>query len=72
MSFSELHAKVSAAMGREAPIADVGELGRFAVEGACARHFVIARQLDATAELLHRRAEAIRDGVLPPPYRLGV
>jgi NAD(P)-dependent dehydrogenase (short-subunit alcohol dehydrogenase family) len=72
MTFVELHAAVSAAMGREAPVADVAELGRFAVEGACARRFVIARDLDATAELLHRRADAIATAALPPPYRLGV
>ncbi len=72
LTFDELHAKVSAALGREAPVADVAELGRFAVDGACERRFVIARELGATAELLHRRADAIGDATLPPPYRLGV
>jgi NAD(P)-dependent dehydrogenase (short-subunit alcohol dehydrogenase family) len=72
MTFEELYSKVSAAMGRDAPIADLAALGRFAVEGACARRFVIAHDLEATAELLHRRADAIGRGILPPPYRLGV
>jgi NAD(P)-dependent dehydrogenase (short-subunit alcohol dehydrogenase family) len=72
MTFTQLHAKVSAALGREAPVADVAELGRFAVDGACARRYVIGHDLDATAELLHRRADAIGTARLPPPYRLGV
>jgi NAD(P)-dependent dehydrogenase (short-subunit alcohol dehydrogenase family) len=71
-SFDELRARVTAATGREAPVADVGELGRFAVQGALDRRFVIAHDLDATAELLHRRADALGKAELPPAHRLGV
>jgi hypothetical protein len=63
---------VSAATGREAPVADVASLGEFAVEGALARRYVIAHGLGDTAELLQRRAEAIGRGELPPAHRLGV
>ena len=47
-------------------------LGEFAVDGALRRDFIIARDLDDTAELLHRRADAIGAGQLPPSHRLGV
>jgi NAD(P)-dependent dehydrogenase (short-subunit alcohol dehydrogenase family) len=72
MTFAELHAKVSASMGRDAPVADLPALGRFAVDGACERRFVIAHGLDSTADLLHRRADAIGLGEQPPPYSLGI
>lgn len=71
-TFDELVARVSAATGRDAPVADVGSLGEFAVEGALARRYVIAHDLGDTAELLRRRAEAIGRGELPPAHRLGV
>lgn len=72
MTFEELKARVSAATGRDAPVADVAALGEFAVDGALQRRFVIAHGLEATAELLHRRADAIGRGELPPAHRLGV
>jgi NAD(P)-dependent dehydrogenase (short-subunit alcohol dehydrogenase family) len=72
MTFDELRARVTAATGREAPVADVGALGEFAVDGALERRFVIAHGLDDTGELLHRRADAIARGDLPPAHRLGV
>lgn len=70
-TFEELRARVSAATGQEAPVADVSALGAFAVEGALERRFVIAHDLDVTAELLHRRADAIGRGRQPPAHRLG-
>ena len=71
-TFDQLKARVAEATGREPAVADIGELGELAVEGARTRRFVIAHDLDATAELLHRRAEAIGRGELPPQHRLGV
>jgi NAD(P)-dependent dehydrogenase (short-subunit alcohol dehydrogenase family) len=71
-TFDELVARVSAATGRDAPVADVASLGEFAVEGALERRYVIAHDLGDTAELLRRRAEAIGRGELPPAHRLGV
>jgi NAD(P)-dependent dehydrogenase (short-subunit alcohol dehydrogenase family) len=71
-TFDELVARVSAATGRDAPVADVAALGEFAVDGALARRYVIAHDLDDTAELLRRRAEAIGRGELPPAHRMGV
>ncbi len=72
MTFDELRERVTAATGRDAPVADVGELGEFAVQGALERRYVIGHDLAATAELLHRRADAIGRGELPPAHRLGV
>jgi NAD(P)-dependent dehydrogenase (short-subunit alcohol dehydrogenase family) len=72
MTFEELRARVSAATGRDAPVADVSELGEFAVQGALERRFVIAHGLEDTSELLHRRAEAIGRAELPPAHRMGV
>jgi NAD(P)-dependent dehydrogenase (short-subunit alcohol dehydrogenase family) len=72
MSFDQLKERVAAATGTEPKVADIGELGEFAVEGALRRDFIIARDLDDTAELLHRRADAIGRAELPPAHRLGV
>lgn len=72
MTFDELRSRVSAATGRDAPVADVEALGGFAVDGARDRRFIIARDLEATADLLHRRADAIGRAELPPPHRLGL
>jgi len=72
MTFEELKDRVARATGSEPAIADIAELGQFAVDGALARRFIIARDLDATERLLHLRAEAIAAGLLPPAHRLGV
>jgi NAD(P)-dependent dehydrogenase (short-subunit alcohol dehydrogenase family) len=72
MTFDELRARVREATGREPPVADLDELGEFAVDGACERRFIIAHGLGDTADLLHRRADAIGRGELPPPHRLGL
>lgn len=70
MSFDELRARVAAATGKEPAVADLDALGEFAVDGAAERRFVIAHDLDTTAELLHSRADAIGRAELPTPYRL--
>jgi hypothetical protein len=72
MTFEQLRERVTAATGREAPVADVSSLGEFAVQGALERSYVIAHDLDSTGELLHRRADAIAAAELPPAHRLGV
>ena len=71
MTFDELKAALEKS-GREVPVADVPALGRFAVEGVKRGDFVIARDLDATAELLHRRADAIARSELPPHHGMDI
>jgi NAD(P)-dependent dehydrogenase (short-subunit alcohol dehydrogenase family) len=70
MSFDELKTRVATATGREPKVADLDELAAFACEGAARRDPVIARDLDVTAELLHRRADAIGAAVAPPLHQL--
>jgi NAD(P)-dependent dehydrogenase (short-subunit alcohol dehydrogenase family) len=72
MTFEQLRARVAEATGVEPPVADLAALGGFALDGALERRFVIAHDLDRTAELLHRRADAIGRAELPPAHRLGV
>lgn len=72
MTFDQLTKRVAAATGTEPAVADITALGEHAVDGALARRFVIAHDLPDTAELLHRRAEAIADARLPPSHRLGI
>lgn len=72
MTFEELKDRVAAAAGHEPAVADIGELGTFAVDGALRRDFVIAHDLDETAALLHRRADALGQAELPPSHRLGI
>lgn len=72
MSFEELKERVAKATGREPAVADIAALGEFAVDGAARRDFIIARDLDTTAQLLHRRADAIGDARLPESHRLGI
>jgi len=72
MTFEELKDRVAQATGTEPAVADIGELGAFAVDGALDRRFIIARDLDSTAALLHRRADAIGEALLPPAHRIGV
>ncbi len=54
--------------GATSPGADLDELGDFAVTEAAARRYLIARDLDHTVELLHRRADAIRRREVPPHH----
>ncbi len=70
MSFEELKERVKAATGGEPPVADLDELADFAVDGASERRFVIARQLDVSADLLHRRAQAFGRAEAPEPSRI--
>ncbi|MFM7069085.1 MAG: SDR family NAD(P)-dependent oxidoreductase [Actinomycetes bacterium] len=72
MTFDQLVDRVAQATGTEPPVADLPELGRFAVAGAARRNFLIAKELGASAELLHRRADAIGAGQLPPPHVIGL
>jgi NAD(P)-dependent dehydrogenase (short-subunit alcohol dehydrogenase family) len=65
MTFDEMKAMLEKA-GRDVTEADLDELGDFAVTEAAARRFVIARDLDDTVELLHRRADAIGRRQIPP------
>jgi NAD(P)-dependent dehydrogenase (short-subunit alcohol dehydrogenase family) len=72
MTFEQLKERVATATGSEPKVADLAALGEFAVDGALERRFIIAHDLDATAELLHRRADAIGAARLPPSHRMGV
>lgn len=71
MTFQELKTMLERS-GREVPVADVAELGRFAVAGVKRGDSIIARDLDQTAALLRRRADAIEQAQLPPHHDLGV
>jgi NAD(P)-dependent dehydrogenase (short-subunit alcohol dehydrogenase family) len=71
MSFSELKAMVEQS-GREAKVADLDELGDFVVQCVSERRYIIARDIDDTVELLHRRADAIGRFELPPHHDMGV
>jgi len=67
MTFDEMKAMLSKA-GRDVTEADLEELGDFVVTEAAARRYVIARDLDHTVALLHRRADAIGKREIPPHH----
>lgn len=67
MTFDEMKQMLAAA-GRDVTEADLDELGDFVVTGAAARCFLIARDLENTVELLHRRADAIGRREVPPHH----
>lgn len=67
MSFDEMKAML-ARSGRDVTEADLDELGDFAVTEAAARRYIIARDLDRTVDLLHRRADAIGRREVPPHH----
>ncbi len=71
-TFEELKDRITEATGQEPKVADMPALGEFAVEGALERRFIIAHDLEETAELLHRRADAIGAAELPPAHRIGI
>lgn len=71
MTFGELKKMLEDA-GRDVPVADLDELGRFVVDGVRERRYIIAHNLDATAELLHARADAISEALLPPCHDMGI
>jgi len=67
MTFDQMKAMLAQA-GRDVTEADLDELGDFAVTEAAARRYVIARDLDHTVDLLHRRADAIGRREIPPHH----
>lgn len=69
MTFDQLK-ELLARSGRDVTEADLDELGDFVVSEAAARRFIIARGLEDTAKLLHRRADAIGRGAVPPHHNL--
>ncbi|MGI9579309.1 MAG: SDR family NAD(P)-dependent oxidoreductase [Microthrixaceae bacterium] len=71
-TFDELKDRIATATGSEPKVADMEALGEFAVDGALERRFVIAHDLDDTADLLHRRADAIGNAQLPPAHKIGI
>lgn len=71
MTFDELKAMMEKS-GRKVKVKDLDELGRFVIEGVKADRFIIGYNLEDTAELLHRRADAIARAELPPHHQLGV
>jgi NAD(P)-dependent dehydrogenase (short-subunit alcohol dehydrogenase family) len=64
-TFEEFKAQLTAA-GRSVEVMDLRELGRFVVQGVKAGDFIIGYGLKEAAEMLHRRADAIGEGRLPP------
>jgi NAD(P)-dependent dehydrogenase (short-subunit alcohol dehydrogenase family) len=64
-TFEEFKEQMAAA-GRAVDIMDLHELGRFCVAGVKRGDFIIGHGLDESAALLHRRADAIGQGQLPP------
>ena len=65
MTFDELVSRVTAATGKEPAIADLDDLAEFVMDCVERRQFVIGKDLDGKAELLHQRADAIGRGELP-------
>jgi NAD(P)-dependent dehydrogenase (short-subunit alcohol dehydrogenase family) len=59
-----------AAMGRNADVADLLELGRFVCAEVKKGSYVIGHDLDEAGVLLHARADAIAKGELPPHHDL--
>jgi NAD(P)-dependent dehydrogenase (short-subunit alcohol dehydrogenase family) len=64
-TFEEFKAQMTAA-GRDFEVMDLHVLGRFCVEGVKRGDFIIGHGLEESAALLHRRADAIGLGQLPP------
>jgi NAD(P)-dependent dehydrogenase (short-subunit alcohol dehydrogenase family) len=67
MTFDQLK-DVLAKAGRDVTEADLDELGDFVVDETAARRYIIARNLDDTVDLLHRRADAIGRRAVPPHH----
>ena len=70
-TFAEFRAALAAA-GRPTNTMDLGELGRFAVQGLKEGRFVISHNLEDAGRLLHARADAIAKGELPPSALQGL
>ncbi len=71
MTFDEMKTMLEKA-GRDVPVADLSELGEFVVDGVQERRYIIARNLDDTIDLLHRRADAIARFEVPPHHNMPV
>jgi NAD(P)-dependent dehydrogenase (short-subunit alcohol dehydrogenase family) len=69
VTFAEFRERL-AGMGRNADLADLGELGRFVIGEVKAGKYVIGHDLDEAGTLLHSRADAIAKGDLPPHHNL--
>ena len=67
MTFDQMKDMLAKA-GRDVTEADLDELGEFVVSETAARRYIIARDLDDTVELLHRRADAIGQHDVPPHH----
>ncbi len=67
MTFDQLKDMLAKA-GRDVTEADLDGLGEFVVDETAARRFIIAHDLDATVDLLHRRADAIGRREVPPHH----
>jgi len=71
MTFDEIKVMLEKA-GHDVTVADLDDLGRFVLEGIANDRYIIAHNLDETADLLHRRADAIERAELPPCHELGI
>ena len=71
MTFDQMKDMLEKA-GRDVTEADLDELGDFVVDETAARRFIIARDLDHTTKLLHRRADAIGQRAVPPHHGMPV
>ena len=71
LTFDQLKQMIADMRGAEPEVADLDELGEFVLDGVMERRYVIAKDLDDTAELLHARAEAIGRAEMPPGHDLG-
>ena len=70
LTFDQLKRIVAEMRGEEPQVADLDQLGEFVLDGVAERRYVIARNLDETAELLHARADAIGLAKMPPGHNL--
>jgi NAD(P)-dependent dehydrogenase (short-subunit alcohol dehydrogenase family) len=64
-TFEEFRQQLEAA-GRTVEVMDLNTLGRFCVDGVKRGDFIIGYGLEEAADMLHRRADAIGAGQLPP------
>jgi NAD(P)-dependent dehydrogenase (short-subunit alcohol dehydrogenase family) len=71
MTFDQMK-EVLAGVGYDTTEADLDELGEFVVECVARRQFIIARNLEETVDLLHRRADAIGRAEVPPHHEMGL
>lgn len=71
MTFEQLKELV-AKSGREVKVADLDELGHYVVDAVSERRYIIARDIEDTVDLLHRRADAIGDFKMPPVHEMGI